>query len=74
MKVVIFGATGFVGSATLQACVSDPSITEIVAVSRREIQDSLAQQDKVKVVLHKDFLSWPLKVTNQLSNSRACFW
>ena len=74
MKVIIFGATGFVGSATLQACISDPAITKIVAVSRRELQDSFTQHEKIKVVLHKDFLNWPLEVTEQLSNSRACFW
>ena len=35
MKVVVFGATGNVGSALLRALAADPTISEIIGVARR---------------------------------------
>ena len=35
MRVVVFGATGNVGSALVRALSADPNVTEIVGVARR---------------------------------------
>jgi len=37
MKVLILGATGLVGSNTLEQCFANPSITEVIAPTRRAL-------------------------------------
>ncbi len=36
MKVILFGATGMVGSGVLRECLLDPEVEQVLAISRRE--------------------------------------
>lgn len=74
MKVVLAGVTGFIGREILDQCLQNPSITSIVALSRRELQPPVTGNSKVKVVLMNDFLVYPKPVLEELSGAEACIW
>jgi len=74
MKVVITGATGFVGSAVLKQCINDARITSIIVLSRRELPTDLADNSKIKVIIQKDFLQYPEDLLTELSGAEACLW
>ncbi|KAF2098080.1 hypothetical protein NA57DRAFT_76876 [Rhizodiscina lignyota] len=74
MKVVIFGASGFVGSYVLRQCIMDGAISSIVVISRRDIEPSYQQNHKVRCVLHQNFLEYPQSILETFSDARACFW
>ncbi|KAJ5736953.1 uncharacterized protein N7483_002078 [Penicillium malachiteum] len=70
MKVILTGSTGFIGNEVLQQCLQHPSITSIVALSRRD----LPQHDKLKVAIMNDFLSYPDAVREEIKGADACIW
>lgn len=55
MKVLLFGATGSVGHAVLEACLAAPIVEEVRALSRRPLMDTGA---KLRTFVHKDFLNY----------------
>ncbi|KAK4502705.1 hypothetical protein PRZ48_006131 [Zasmidium cellare] len=71
MKVILSGATGFIGGNVLTRLLSVPSITSIVALSRRPLEST---DPKLKVVIHKDFLKYDDEILNQLKGAEACIW
>ncbi|KAF2164725.1 hypothetical protein M409DRAFT_67822 [Zasmidium cellare ATCC 36951] len=71
MKVILSGATGFIGGNVLKRLLAVPSITLIVALSRRPLQTS---DPKLKVVIHKDFLKYDDETLAQLQGAQACIW
>lgn len=50
--VVIFGATGTAGSGALQACLADPAVSEVRAITRRPLGGS---HPKLREVACSDF-------------------
>lgn len=52
MRVLITGATGTAGSATLLVLLADPGVTSVTALSRRPIA---VEHPKLRVVLHENF-------------------
>ncbi|KAL9636849.1 MAG: hypothetical protein Q9164_002566 [Protoblastenia rupestris] len=74
MKVIVTGATGLVGSAIVRYCIAHPKITSIVVISRRSLPISVAQNDKVTVILHDDFLFYPEELLAELDDAVACLW
>jgi hypothetical protein len=73
MKVVLTGATGFIGGGVLRRCLRLPSITSLVVLSRRELPDAPADP-KLKVVIHDDFLRYPDSVLSHTAGADACIW
>ena len=71
MKVILTGSTGSVGSAVLQRCIDHPSVTEIVALTRRPLDITNA---KLKNIIHKDFSKYDKDVLEQLEGAQACIW
>ncbi|TKA76336.1 hypothetical protein B0A49_02693 [Cryomyces minteri] len=75
MKVILTGSTGFIGAEVLQQCLRSPSITSIIAISRRTLPATLtAGSAKLKVVVLDDFLSYPDAVLHELDGASACVW
>ncbi|KAI9712046.1 MAG: hypothetical protein M1820_001755 [Bogoriella megaspora] len=74
MKVVLTGVTGFIGHEVLNQCLQNPSITSVVALSRRELDPPLTKNPKLKVVIVTDFLSYPPSVVEDLKGADACIW
>ena len=71
MKVIITGSTGSVGSAVLERCIEHPSITSVVALTRRPLE---LKDPKLNNIIHKDFLKYDNDVLEQLKGAEACIW
>lgn len=70
MKVVLFGATGMVGSGVLIECLADPRVTSVVSVVRRS---GGTAHPKLLEVEHRDFFDFaPLR--NSFEGADACFF
>jgi hypothetical protein len=76
MKFILKGCTGFMwgGSEVLSQCHRNPTITSVVALSRRKLTDSISDNPKLKVVVIKDFNSYPENVMKELVVVIACLW
>ena len=75
MKVILTGATGFIGGQVLKDCLSNPAITSIVAISRRELPSDLTRNaSKLTVIIHNDFTSYPSHMLEELKGAQACIW
>jgi hypothetical protein len=55
MKILLFGATGSVGNAVLEACAVEPVVEEVRAIVRRPLMNTSA---KLRTYVHKDFLDY----------------
>ncbi len=74
MKVIVTGATGFVGGEVLRQCILNPTITTIFVLSRKEPAPELTKSDKVRVIIHKDYEQYPESLLSQLKGTEACLW
>ncbi|KAI9727866.1 MAG: hypothetical protein M1834_007912 [Cirrosporium novae-zelandiae] len=74
MKVIVFGATGFVGNEVVNRCRKDSDITEVFAITRRPLLDDISEDAKVKTILHSNFLEYPQSLLDQISGSECCLW
>lgn len=77
MKVILTGASGFIGGEILQQCLRNPSITSLVVLSRRQIElppQNVDGAKQSKVVLLEDFESYSPTVLSELSGAEACLW
>jgi nucleoside-diphosphate-sugar epimerase len=74
MKLIVTGATGFIGSEVLRQCIANPGVTSVLVVSRREPAKELMASPKVKVILHEDFSEWPTSLLEQLEGAEGCIW
>ena len=70
MKIVLFGATGMVGTGTLREALVDPDVEAVLSVSRRS---SGVQHPKLQELLLPD-LSDFAAVEPQLTGWDACLW
>jgi nucleoside-diphosphate-sugar epimerase len=71
MKVILTGATGFVGSNVLARLIADPRISEITCISRRPLAVNTA---KVTTIVQEDFMSFDPELLSRLAQHRACIW
>jgi uncharacterized protein YbjT (DUF2867 family) len=55
MKILLFGASGSVGSSVLDACLAASSVDEVRAITRRPLINTGA---KLRSYVHKDFLDY----------------
>lgn len=70
MKVIITGTTGMVGEGVLLECLSNPIVSEVLSVSRKQ---NLICHPKLKEYIVADFLN--LKESDpQLQGYDACFF
>ena len=70
MRVVIFGATGFVGWAVLHEALAAPDVAQVLAVGRRSVD---LKHPKLRNVLVPD-LENPEGITDAIVDVDACFW
>jgi uncharacterized protein YbjT (DUF2867 family) len=74
MKVIVTGATGFVGREAVAQCIADPTISEVIVLTRREIDASVSHSPKVQVIFHHDFETYPQGLIEQLRRAKGCIW
>jgi dihydrodipicolinate reductase len=72
-KIVLSGVTGRIGKQILDQAVRNPTITSVIALSRRPLPD-LAHHDKVKVLLMPDFTDYSNDVVAELAGADGCIW
>ena len=71
MKIILTGSTGYIGSGVLKRCIAHPSVTSIVALTRRAIE---VENPKLHNIVVKDFLKYDNSVIEQLKGAEACIW
>lgn len=70
---ILTGTTGSAGAAVLNYALSSPAVSTISILSRRPVK--LAEnQAKAKVIIHKDFETYPPEVLDQLKGATGCIW
>ncbi|PVH79345.1 hypothetical protein DL98DRAFT_492929 [Cadophora sp. DSE1049] len=74
MKIILTGSTGMIGTEVLAQSINNPSLTEIVVLSRRPLPPSHPTSPKVKTIIIEDFLLYPASVLQELSGTEACIW
>lgn len=70
MKVLLFGASGMVGSGVLLACLKDPLVTEVVSIGRTP---SGRSAPKLREILHGDFFDYA-GLQAEFAGADACFF
>ena len=73
MHVILTGATGLVGAATLHHMLGQESITRISILSRRPVKMAEGH-DKAKVIIHKDFETYDAALLQELIDAHGCVW
>jgi len=73
MRVILTGATGFIGGGTLSQLIASSAITSILVLSRRDLPKSLVASPKV-VTIHEDFSTYPDSLLAKLTGAEACIW
>ncbi len=70
MRIVIFGATGMVGSEVLAQCLANDNIESVLTVGRR---NSGTDHPKLKEIKHRDFLDFS-GLEPDLADVDVCFY
>jgi nucleoside-diphosphate-sugar epimerase len=71
MKIVLTGATGFVGSHVLTRLLDDAAVTGVTALTRRPIGTVNAKLDNVVL---DDFTSYDGRLVDELASHDGCIW
>ncbi len=71
MKIILTGATGFVGGEILKQLIADPAVTQISCVTRRIVN---AECPKVKLVVRDNFMDYDSALLDDLADHSACIW
>lgn len=77
MKVILTGSTGFIGQEVLSQCLTNPSISSIVVLSRRALPLPLSNPKihHVQRMQESDFLSYSTpELTAAIQGADACIW
>jgi len=72
MKVLIFGATGLIGTECVRQAIQDKDIERITAITRRPLDNDISS-DKLDVIIHTDFLDYT-SLLNLFETHQACIW
>jgi uncharacterized protein YbjT (DUF2867 family) len=70
VKVIVFGATGMIGSGVLLECLRDPRVSAVLSVGRSQ---AAAAHPKLTQIVHEDFLRFD-SIRGRLTGYDACFF
>ncbi|KAG8531281.1 uncharacterized protein KY384_003992 [Bacidia gigantensis] len=73
MHLILTGATGLVGSGVLHHMLNNNTVTTVSILSRRPVPMAEGHE-KAKVIIHKDFKSFPSDLLEQLKGATGCVW
>jgi nucleoside-diphosphate-sugar epimerase len=71
VRIVLTGATGFVGGAVLARLLADDRVEEVTALTRRPLATA---SPRLTTVLHDDFTVWPDALLDDLAAHDAVIW
>jgi uncharacterized protein YbjT (DUF2867 family) len=70
IKVLLFGATGMVGTAVLRECLADPQVVRVVTVGRTA---ATLHSAKLEEIIHADLANYD-SLQSSLHDFDACFF
>ena len=70
MRVILFGATGMVGSGVLLECLADPRVPSVLSLVRRR---SGVTDPKLEEIVHDDFFEYA-RIRGRFVGCDACFF
>ena len=79
MKLIVTGATGFVGTEVIRQSLKNPKITSVIALARRPVAlpsnlDQDADSSKLQSVTIEDYDVYPEEVKKHFAGADACIW
>jgi hypothetical protein len=74
MKFILTGTSGFIGGEILAQCLTLPSLTTLIILSRRLLPEIAARDAKISIIVLENFLVYPEEVVKQLAGAKACLW
>ena len=80
MKLIVAGATGFVGTEVIRQALRNPSITSVIALARKPVSapegpETGSGTSKLRSVVLQDWTSpYPEDVIEVLKGADACIW
>ncbi len=75
MKLIVAGATGFVGTETTIQALKNLEITSVVALSRRPLElEECVDTSKLTNIVLDDFDHYPEDAKKDLADADACVW
>ncbi|KAJ7364349.1 hypothetical protein DFH08DRAFT_680978 [Mycena albidolilacea] len=75
MKLIIAGATGFVGKEVIRQSLLNPNIKSVVALARRPVVSPPGTDaTKLKSVVVEDYAHYSDEVKKEFAGADACIW
>jgi dihydrodipicolinate reductase len=72
-KLIVSGVSGRIGAQVLEQALLSPSVSSVVALSRRALPD-LAHHQRLEIVVMDDFTQYSEEVIAKLSGADGCIW
>jgi uncharacterized protein YbjT (DUF2867 family) len=70
VRIIIFGATGMVGTGVLKECLDDARVEDVLVIGRRTCGET---HTKLREILHDDFFDYS-SVQTEFSDRDTCFF
>lgn len=75
MKLIIGGATGYLGTELVRQSLRMPAITSVVALGRKPVSlPEGTDTAKLRNVVVEDFASYPDDARREFQGAGACIW
>lgn len=74
MHLILTGATGLIGAGVLHQMLGMEGVKRISILSRRPVAMAEGHEDKVNVVIHKDFKNYDTRLLEQLKDAQGVVW
>ena len=75
-RILLFGATGYVGSGVLDECLADKRVGTVTIVTRKRLKKkgkNNLKNKKLTEIIHTDLLDYSA-IEDKLSGHDACLW
>ncbi|KAL4958102.1 hypothetical protein BDW69DRAFT_154653 [Aspergillus filifer] len=74
MKIILAGATGYIGQTLLSQCLAHPGITSVIALTRRELDTKHAKL-RTYIMSESEWTTYSTPaLQDELRGASACLW
>jgi uncharacterized protein YbjT (DUF2867 family) len=75
MKLIVAGATGFIGREVIYAALQNPAVSSVVGLSRRAVSDPrISKHEKWESILIDDFGDFQPDAMARMQGAVGCIW
>jgi uncharacterized protein YbjT (DUF2867 family) len=74
MKLIVTGATGFVGKEVIRQATLHPAITSVVALARSPTPAPSSNASKFTALVCEDFAQYSDAIKAEFTSADACIW